>query len=59
MADITITIEEPVEDLVFKLNARRTLDGDIIVRDHPDIDIVVVNLYPFTKVYKKSNRTTI
>tara|TARA_R100001082_G_scaffold42233_1_gene22477 strand:+ start:268 stop:798 length:531 start_codon:yes stop_codon:yes gene_type:complete len=42
MADITITIEEPTEDLVFKLNARRTLDGDIIVRDHPDVDIVVM-----------------
>lgn len=42
MADITITIEEPVEDLVFKLNARRTLDGDIIVRDHPDVDIIVM-----------------
>jgi len=26
----------------FKLDARKTLDGDIIVRDHPDIDIVVM-----------------
>ena len=42
MADITITIEEPVEDLVFKLNARRTLDGNIIVRDHPDVDVVIM-----------------
>tara|TARA_Y100000593_G_C4228460_1_gene295711 strand:- start:229 stop:765 length:537 start_codon:yes stop_codon:yes gene_type:complete len=44
MADIHITIDptEAVEDLVFKLNARRTLNGDIIIRDHPDVDIVVM-----------------
>jgi len=26
----------------FKLDVRRSLDGDMIVRDHPDIDIVVM-----------------
>ena len=44
MADIHITIDptEAVEDLVFKLNARKTLSGDIIIRDHADVDIVVM-----------------
>ena len=44
MSDIHITIdaEEEVDEYVFELNARKTLDGDIIVRDHPDVDIVVM-----------------
>ena len=57
MADITITIEEPVEDLVFKLNARRTLDGDIIVRDHPDVDIVVMVAKKKIVAFPKENLT--
>jgi len=44
MADIHITIEdqEEIEKYVFELNARKTLNGDIIIRDHPDVDIVVM-----------------
>tara|TARA_B100000519_G_C14033871_1_gene339397 strand:+ start:105 stop:641 length:537 start_codon:yes stop_codon:yes gene_type:complete len=44
MADIQIIIgdqEEP-DEYVFSLNARKTLSGDIVVRDHPDIDIVLM-----------------
>ena len=58
MADITITIEEPVEDLVFKLNARRTLDGDIIVRDHPDVDIVVMTTRKKVIAFPKESLAT-
>ena len=45
MADINITIdpeEEEKQEYTFELNARKTLDGNIIVRDHPDIDIVLM-----------------
>ena len=46
MADITITIgdegEEEENRLTFELNARKTLEGDIVIRDHPDIDVVVM-----------------
>ena len=49
MADIDITIEPSEEEKktvdggpTFKLNARKTLDGDIVVRDHPDVDMVVM-----------------
>ena len=45
MADINITIdpeEGEKQEYTFKLNARKTLDGNIIVRDHPDIDIVLM-----------------
>ena len=47
MADINITVgdeeaEEELRKYSFKLDARKTLSGDIIVRDHPDIDIVVM-----------------
>jgi len=48
MADIEVTIgpedEEapPSSEYIFKLDARKTLDGDIVVRDHPDIDIVIM-----------------
>jgi hypothetical protein len=34
--------EIPPQLFTIKLKARRTLDGDIIVSDHPDIDIVVM-----------------
>ena len=44
MANIHITIdaEDEMGEYVFQLNARKTLDGDIIVRDHPDVDIIVM-----------------
>lgn len=31
----------PPSDLKMKMNVRRSIDGDIIVSDHPDIDIVI------------------
>tara|TARA_Y100000034_G_C6762485_1_gene339705 strand:- start:184 stop:738 length:555 start_codon:yes stop_codon:yes gene_type:complete len=34
--------EDTGPTMKFKLNARKTLDGDIVVRDHPDIDIVLM-----------------
>jgi hypothetical protein len=34
--------EKPKQLFTVNLKARRTLDGDIIVSDHPDIDIVVM-----------------
>ena len=37
---INIKIENPV-DAIVKLKARKTMRGDIIILDHPDIDIVV------------------
>tara|TARA_Y100000034_G_scaffold110622_1_gene142943 strand:- start:444 stop:1031 length:588 start_codon:yes stop_codon:yes gene_type:complete len=43
---ITITVGKKEEDgaprLTFELNARKTLEGDIVIRDHPDIDVVVM-----------------
>ena len=53
MADIDVTLKQTpgmpkrTQDMQekgydFELDARKTLDGDIIVRDHPDIDIVVM-----------------
>ena len=43
---ITITIGEKEDKgpprLTFELNARKTLEGDIVIRDHPDIDVVVM-----------------
>jgi len=47
MADIDITVGdeasgEELQKYSFKLDARKTLSGDIVVRDHPDIDIVVM-----------------
>jgi len=37
---IKVTLENPV-DARIKLQARRTLDGNILILDHPDIDIVL------------------
>ena len=34
--------ETPPQIFTIKLKARRTLDGNIIVSDHPDIDIVIM-----------------
>ena len=46
MAEIEITVgsedEQEKDKFVFKLNARKTLDGNLVIRDHPDIDIVIV-----------------
>jgi len=37
---IKVTLENPIDAKV-KLQARRTLDGNILILDHPDIDIVL------------------
>jgi hypothetical protein len=37
---IEVTIENPIDARV-KLKARKTLDGNILILDHPDIDIVI------------------
>lgn len=44
MADIHIKIDSGPEagEYVLELNARKTLDGNIIVRDHPDVDVVIM-----------------
>ena len=42
---IKVTVENPV-DARIRLKARKTLDGNILILDHPEIDIV---LAPKTK----------
>ena len=47
MSDIKITIGDEEESeqggkLTFELNARKTLEGNIVIRDHPDIDVIVM-----------------
>jgi len=37
---IKVTLENPI-DARIKLQTRRTLDGNILILDHPDIDIVL------------------
>ena len=44
---IKITIDSsekggPEKKVTLELNARKTLEGDIVVRDHPDIDVVIM-----------------
>jgi len=39
---LKITIDNRVIEKIL-LNARRTIDGNIIVRDHPDIDIFIIS----------------
>ena len=34
--------EGPEKKITLELNARKTLEGDIVVRDHPDIDVVIM-----------------
>ena len=36
---ITISVDKP--DAIVHLKARKTIAGDVIIYDHPDIDIVV------------------
>ena len=37
---IKIKLDQPI-DAKLKLQARKTITGDIMILDHPDIDIVV------------------
>jgi len=42
---IKITIHSQEKDekkITLELNARKTLDGDLVIRDHPDIDVVIM-----------------
>ena len=45
-AGIKITVGAEKSDtgqrVTLELNARKTLDGDFIIRDHPDIDVVIM-----------------
>ena len=34
--------EAPEKKVTLELNARKTLDGDLVVRDHPDVDVVIM-----------------
>lgn len=47
--------EIPPQLFTVKLKARRTLDGDIIVSDHPDVDIVVMPEKKKIIVFSKDN----
>jgi len=64
MADIDIKVGSDQnnqttgsQEYVFKLDARKTLDGDIIVRDHPDIDIVLMLKKGKIVAFPKDNLT--
>jgi len=37
---VKVTIENPI-DAIVRMRARKTLDGNILILDHPEIDIVV------------------
>ena len=37
---IKLTVDQPI-DAILKLKARKTMRGDIVVLDHPEIDVVV------------------
>lgn len=39
---IQVEIDNEVPPIAFKLNARKTLNGDIMIFDHTDIDIIVL-----------------
>ena len=39
---LKITIDDRVIEKIF-LNARKTIDGNIIIRDHPEIDIFILS----------------
>ena len=34
--------EPPKDVMEFELNARRTMDGDVMVFDHADVDIIIM-----------------
>ena len=39
---ITPSEKEPGKELTLELDARKTLEGDIVIHDHPDIDVVIM-----------------
>jgi len=39
--DVKVTVQKPIISQ-FKLEARETLNGDIMIFDHPDIDIIIL-----------------
>ena len=40
--DLHVEVEDPNPPISFKLNARKALNGDIMIFDHIDIDIVIL-----------------
>ena len=62
MSDIQIKINPETDEIegrkgeyVFKLNARKTLEDNIVVRDHPDIDIVIMPASRKVVAFPKEN----
>ena len=47
--------EKPAKLFSVKLKARRTLDGNIIVSDHPDVDVVIMPEKKKVIVFSKDN----
>lgn len=55
---ITIRSQEKDDKLItLELNARKTLDGDLIIRDHPDIDVVIMPKKMKVVAFAKENTT--
>ena len=48
---------EPEKKITLELNARKTLDGDLIIRDHPDIDVVIMPKKMKVVAFAKENTT--
>jgi len=49
--------EEEGRKVTLELNARKTLDGDLIIRDHPDIDVVIMPGKMKVVAFPKENAT--
>ena len=57
---IKITIHPKLKQerkVTLELNARKTLDGDLIIRDHPDIDVVIMPKKMKVIAFPKENTT--
>ena len=57
---IKITIHPKLKQerkVTLELNARKTLDGDLIIRDHPDIDVVIMPKKMKDIAFPKENTT--
>ncbi len=52
---LKITIDNRVIEKIL-LNARKTIDGNIIVRDHPDIDIFIISGKNKSKIINIKNK---
>ena len=45
--------EAPKPIMEIELNARRTMDGDVMVFDHADIDIIIMPIFNLEKILNK------